>query len=93
MNKIGAMAIFLAAAATCGSALSADLPTDKAPQIPPAIAPAALSWTGPYFGAFAGYGWADPSGGHAITSATLAALPPIIPVIDAAGSQSLGVNG
>jgi outer membrane immunogenic protein len=84
--------VFLAGAATCGAALGADLPTHKAPPPPPPAAQP-FSWTGAYVGAVAGYGWADPSGGFAITSASLAAAPPIIPVLDAAGSQALSTRG
>ena len=92
MNKLYVLAVFLAGAATCASTFGADLPSNKAPPTLPAIAPAP-SWTGPYLGAFAGYGWANPSGGYALSSATLEALPPIIPVIDATGSHSLEVSG
>jgi outer membrane immunogenic protein len=49
---------FLALALTAGSALAADLPSKKAPTLPPPPAPAPL-WTGFYVGLNAGGAWAD----------------------------------
>ncbi|WP_158816797.1 outer membrane protein [Methylocapsa sp. S129] len=73
------------------SALAADLPNWESPPPPPA--PASFTWTGAYFGVDAGYSWASATGGYSISSATLSGLPPIIPTVDASGSQPLGLRG
>jgi outer membrane immunogenic protein len=84
----------LLVAITSSAAIAADLPTRKEALPPPMLAPPpAVSWTGPYVGALAGYGWADPVGGFNLSSTTLAGLPPVIPVLDAAGSRPLNLRG
>jgi outer membrane immunogenic protein len=92
MLKRSAVAALLMAAIPFGAAVAADLPTHKEAPAPPLLAQP-FSWTGPYVGAIAGYGWADPTGGFNLSSTTLAGLPPVIPVLDAAGSQPLSLRG
>ncbi len=94
MKKFGALVVLLIEAAACGSAFAADLPTHKpAPLLPLPYVPAPSNWTGFYAGASLGYGFATAPQTYGISSATLAAAPPIIPVIQNSGSQSLGLRG
>jgi outer membrane immunogenic protein len=93
MPKLSVSFVFLAGAMSYGAAFAADLPSRDAPPPPMPTAATAFSWTGPYVGGLAGYSWADPTGSFSISSATLAAAPPIIPVIDSVGSQALGLRG
>ena len=79
------------AATLGGSARAADLPRRE--SAPPAPAPAPFTWTGAYFGLDAGYSWASATGSYGISSTTLSGLPPIIPTVDASGSQPLGLRG
>ena len=87
------LGVGLAIASIQGSAHGADLPARGFPPAPEAPAPVPFNWTGAYFGLDGGYNWGDANGAYRISSATLAALPPIIPTIDAAGSHSLGLRG
>lgn len=89
MQKLGLILVCLVSA-IAGPVLAADLPAPQAPP-PPPIAPA-FAWTGAYVGAAAGYGWGGAGQSMAITSASLAAAPPIIPVIDASGSQRFNLQ-
>jgi outer membrane immunogenic protein len=92
MSKYRRIVAVVAAAMTSVAAAAADLPTFKAPPpAPPMVG--GFSWTGAYFGAVAGYGWADSRGEFSIASASLAAAPPIIPVLNAAGSQAISTRG
>lgn len=70
--------------------------------LPPRIAAAAdLSaapsspslWGGPWIGVYGAGVAADPNGGFSISSASMAAFPPVIPAIDAAGSGAISMRG
>jgi len=86
MLRIAAFAVTLAA---MGPAAAADFN----PPAPVASPTPAFSWSGPYAGLALGYGWASANQTYSISSATLAAAPPIIPVIDASGSRQLEPRG
>jgi outer membrane immunogenic protein len=88
MHPKSLLSVGLFAATIGGSALAADAPTWS---LPGASAPS--GWTGAYFGVDVGYNWANPTGGYSISSATLSALPPVIPTVDAAGMHPLNMRG
>jgi outer membrane immunogenic protein len=81
------------AALSFSPAMAADLPSRKAPAPVAYERPAATNWNGFYFGAFAGGSLASDSQGYSVTSPLLASLPPIIPVVNAAGSSNLRSRG
>ena len=83
----------LVAGISASVAYAADLPTRKDLPSPAPYAVQAYNWSGVYLGLTAGYGWANAAQSYTISSATLAAAPPIIPVIDASGSHDLGLRG
>jgi outer membrane immunogenic protein len=91
MSRIATLFVAFAVASPVGWASAADLMT-IAPQtvVPPSPA---FHWSGAYMGLSLGYGWASANQSYSISSATLAAAPPIIPVIDGSGSQNLSLRG
>ena len=91
MRVVRSILSVLLSFASLGSATAADMPTLKGAQAPP-TSPGA-GWSGSYLGWFGAVSWADPAGAYAISSASLAAAPPTIPVLDAAGSRPLSLNG
>lgn len=72
---------------------AADLPrADLRPALPPPTE-RLTTWDGFNLGVFGGYGWASTSSTIAVTSATLAAVPAIIPTIEAKGSNKVNWAG
>jgi outer membrane immunogenic protein len=86
LKSLVSVGLFVATIA--GPAMAADASTWN---MPGSAGP--FVWTGAYFGVDAGYTWANPTGGYNISSATLSALPPIIPTVDASGMQPLSMRG
>lgn len=80
----------------CGSgasAISADLPGRHLPPAPVLPVDSAHDWSGFYLGATAGAGWTHAQGDLDVSSSTLALFPPILPTINAAGTNRLNGFG
>ncbi len=86
------LASTLAATMLCSAANAADLPSRKDAPVP-FVAPALFDWSGIYVGVNGGYTWGSSATTMGISSATLAAVPPIIPTVNAAGTQSFQTSG
>jgi outer membrane immunogenic protein len=85
---------FCADLASMPQARSADLPTYKSPSAVPAKATRVFDWTGFYAGGFAGGSLGAASQGYSVSSTWVTAnVPSLIPFIDGAGSQDLGLRG
>jgi outer membrane immunogenic protein len=73
-------------------ASAADLPAPKLFAAPSTSA-SPYNWQGSYVGLLIGGAWGQTQTATAVTSSTLALFPPIIPTIDAAGSNTLASSG
>ena len=84
----------VASAAGLSPLLASDLPARKAPPAPVVEATTAHDWTGLYLGGYAGGSFANASQGYSVSSTFLSAnLPTLIPFVNGAGSQGLGLRG
>jgi outer membrane immunogenic protein len=81
--SVGLVTVTVGGPVLAGDAPALNLPGDPAP----------FAWAGSYFGLDVGYSRASPTGGYNISSATLSALPPIIPTVDASGMHPLTMRG
>lgn len=96
MSLVAMSLVGMSLVASSGAAYAADLPRHKdyLPPPPPLQAPPAHQWGGLYVGGFAGGSFGSAAQSYGVNSSWLATnLPPLIPFVNNAGSQNLGLRG
>jgi outer membrane immunogenic protein len=92
MRNFGCTSAALLSALAVSTASAADLPARQA-RVDVPVAAYAPRWDGVYFGLSGGGAWGRSDGAVNVSSATLALFPPVLPTIDAGGTNRIKFGG